>query len=119
MAGQVKKGSSKAPAAMKDKSDLNLSPSHFVAPIGNDETQEIFAFKNQADNDSMSEFSEEDFASPDDSVDHSRQTETFSVARVVRGRPPKRQKTEDLPPMGFVRLNTSVVLTSNTECYND
>jgi len=42
MAGQDKKGSSKAPVEKEDKLDLNLSPSYFLAPISNSETREIF-----------------------------------------------------------------------------
>jgi len=36
MAGQDKKGSSNAPAATKDKLDLNLSPSCFVTPVSDE-----------------------------------------------------------------------------------
>jgi len=57
--------------------NLNLSPPYFVTPISNDETREIFAFKNQVDNDSMSISSSEDFTSLDDCIDQSRQTEPF------------------------------------------
>jgi len=54
MEGQNKKGSLNAPAATKDKLELNVSPPYFVTPVSNNETREIFAFKNQVDNDSMS-----------------------------------------------------------------
>jgi len=55
----------------------------------------FFAFENQADNSSMSTSSSEDFASLDDCTDQSHQTKTFSVASLIEGRQPKRQKTED------------------------
>jgi len=54
MAGQDKKGSSKAPVEKEDKLDLNLSPSCFLTPISNNETREIFAFDTMEDDDSMS-----------------------------------------------------------------
>jgi len=38
MAGQDKKGSSKAPVEKEDKLDLNLSPSYFLTPVSNSET---------------------------------------------------------------------------------
>jgi len=44
MAGQDKKGSSKAPVGKEDKSDLNLSTPCFLTPISNSETREIVAF---------------------------------------------------------------------------
>jgi len=69
--------------------DLNLSPPCFVAPVGNNETREIFAFKNQADNNSVSISSSEDFTSLDDCIDQLRRTGTFSIANLVRGRQPK------------------------------
>jgi len=108
MAGQDKKGSSKAPIATKDKLDLNLSPPYFVTPISNNETREIFAFENQEDNDSMSISSSEDFTSLDDCIDQSRQTESISIANLIQGPQPKRQKTEDVRPIAFVRFNTSL-----------
>ena len=54
MAGQDEKGSSNAPTAMKDKLDLNLSPTNFLTPVGNIKMQETFAFDTQDDDDSMS-----------------------------------------------------------------
>jgi len=89
MAGQDKKGCSNAPMVSKDKLDLNLSPPYFLTPISNNEMREIFAFKNQIDNDSMSISSSEDFTSLDDCIDQSCQTETFSIAILIRGRQPK------------------------------
>jgi len=56
----------------------------------------------------MSESSAEKFTSLDDCIDQSRQTETFAVANLIRGRSPKRQRTEDLCPIVFVRFNTSL-----------
>jgi len=107
MAGQDKKGSSKAPAEKEDESDLNLSPPCFLASVSNRETQEIFAFDTQEDDDSMSISSDQDFCDSDDCIDQSCGTETFSIANLVRGRQPKRQKTEDLRPTAFVRFNAS------------
>jgi len=52
MAGQDKKGSSKAPVEKEDKLDLNLSPSYFLTPISNSETRELFAFDIIEDDDS-------------------------------------------------------------------
>jgi len=69
MAGQDKKGSSNAPTVTKDKLDLNLSSPYFLTPISNNETQEIFAFENQAEDDNMSVSSSEDFTSLDDCID--------------------------------------------------
>jgi len=108
MAGQDEKGSSNAPIAMKDKLDLNLSPPYFLTPISNNKVREIFAFKNQVEDDSMSISSSEDFTSLDDCINQSRQTETFSIANLIQGRQPKRQKTEDLRPISFVCFNTSL-----------
>jgi len=108
MAGQDKKGSSNAPIEKKDKLDLNLSPPYFLTPVSNDETQELFAFDTQEDDDSMSIFSDQDFTSLDGCIDQSRQTETFAIANLIRGRQPKRQKTEDLHPIAFVCFNTSI-----------
>jgi len=89
MAGQDEKGSSNAPKETKDKLDLNLSPSYFVTHVSNNETREIFAFENQVHNDYTSISSSEDFSSLDDCIDQSRQTETFSIANLIRGRQPK------------------------------
>mgnify|MGYP000854443860 CR=1 FL=1 len=107
MAGQDKKGSLKTPLKIKDKLDLNLSP-YFIEPISNSEVREIFALDNQVDDDSSTESSLEKFPSLDDCIDHSRETETFAIANLIRGRSPKRQKTEDLRPVVFVRFNTSL-----------
>jgi len=108
MAGQDKKGSLNAPIVTKDKLDLNLSPPYFLTPISNNEVREIFAFNAQEDDDSMSISSNQDFTGLDDCVDHSCITETYSIANLIRGRQPKRQKTEDLGPIAFVRFNTSL-----------
>jgi len=108
MTGQDKKGSSKASAVTKDKLDLNLSPPNFLTTISNSEMQEIFAFDTQEDDDSMSISSNQDFTGLDDCIDQSCKTETFSVAHLIQGRQPKRQKTEDLRPIAFVRFNTSL-----------
>jgi len=108
MAGQDKKGSSKAPVEKEDKLDLNLSPSYFLTSISNSETREIFAFDNMEDDDSMSISSNQTFSDLDDCIDRSYSTETFSIANLIRGRQPKRQKTEDLRPIAFVRFNTSL-----------
>jgi len=107
MAGQDKKGSSNAPVVTKDKKDLNLSPPEFLAPVSNNEMRETFAFDAQEDDDSMSISSDQDVTSSDDCIGLSRQTETFAIADLIQGRSPKRQKTEDLRPMAFVRFNTS------------
>jgi len=108
MAGRDKKGSSKAPVEKEDKLDLNLSPSHFLTSVSNSETREIFAFNAMEDDDSMSISSNQDFSDLDDCIDQSYKTETFSIANLVRGRQPKRQKTEDLRLMAFVRFNASL-----------
>jgi len=108
MAGQDKKGSSKAPTVTKDKLDLNLSSPYFLTPISNSETRELFAFDTQEDDDSMSISSNQDFTGLDDCIDQSCKTETFSIAHLIRGRQPKRQKTEDLCPIAFVCFNTSL-----------
>jgi len=108
MAGQDKKGSSKAPIEKEDKLDLNLSPPCFLTSISNSETREIFAFGTMEDDDSMSISSNQDFSDLDDCIDQSYGTETFSIANLIRGRQPKRQKTEDLRPIAFVRFNTSL-----------
>jgi len=60
MAGQDKKGSSKAPVEKEDKLDLNLSPPYFLTPISNDKTRELFAFDAQEEDDSMSISSNQD-----------------------------------------------------------
>jgi len=97
-----------APTATKDKLDLNLSSTKFLTTVSNSEMRETFAFDNQEDDDSMSIASDQDFTGLDDCVDLSRQTETFAVTNLVRGRSPKRQKTEDSRPTSFVRFNTSL-----------
>jgi len=61
-----------------------------IPVIDDSETREIFAFENQADEDCMSESSAEKFASLDDWVDQSHQTETFAAADLVQGQSPKR-----------------------------
>jgi len=108
MAGQDKKGSSKAPVEKEDKLDLNLSPPCFLTPIGNSETQEIFAFDTMEDDDSMSISSNQDFSDSDDCIDQSCGTKTFSIANLIRGCQPKQQKTEDLRPIAFVCFNTTL-----------
>jgi len=107
MAGQDKKGSSNAPVVTKDKLDLNLSPPCFLAPISNNKVRETFAFDTQEDDDSMSISSNQDFTGSDDCIDQSCKTETFSIAHLIRGHQPKRQKTEDLRPIAFVCFNAS------------
>jgi len=89
MAGQDKKGSSKAPVEKEDKLDLNLSPSYFLVPISNSEMRELFAFDNMEDDDSMSISSNQDFSDLDDCIDQSYKTETYSIANLIRGRQPK------------------------------
>mgnify|MGYP003868544743 CR=1 FL=1 len=108
MAGQDKKGSLNAPAATKDKLDLNLSPNCFLTPISNNKMQEIFAFDTQEDDDSMSISSDQDFTGLNDCIDQSRQTKTFAIANLIQGRQPKRKKREDLRPMTFVRFDASL-----------
>ena len=44
----------------------------------------------------------------DECINHLYQTEVHSIASLICGRQPKRQKTEDLRPMAFVRFNTSL-----------
>jgi len=56
----------------------------------------------------MSIYSDQDFSNLDDCIDQSCRTKTFSIANLIRGRKPKRQKTEDLRPTAFVRFNTSL-----------
>jgi len=108
MTGQDKKGSSKAPTEKEDKLDLNLSPHCFLTPVGDSETREIFAFDTQEDDASVSISSNQDFSDLDDCIDQSHRTETFSIANVIQGRQPKRQKTEDLRSTAFVRFNASL-----------
>jgi len=108
MAGQDKKGSSKAPVEKEDKLDLILSPPCFLTPVSNGETREICAFDTQEDDDSMSISSNQDFSDFDDCIDQSGRTETFSIANLIRGRKPKRQKTEDSRPIAFVHFNASL-----------
>jgi len=102
MAGQDEKGSVKGPVEKEDRSDLNLSPPHFLTPVSNDETRDVLAFDTVEDDDSVPIDSNQDFGDPDDCIDQSCKTETFSVAHLVRGRQPKRQKTEDLRPTALV-----------------
>ena len=85
-----------------------MSPSYFVTLISNSKTREIFGFKNEVDDDNVFEFSEEDFTSLNDCIDQSRQTETFSIASLIGGQSPKRQKTEDSQHVVFVCFNTSL-----------
>jgi len=70
--------------------------------------REIFAIDTQEDNNSMSIASDQDFSDPDVCINQSRRTETFSIAHLVQGRQPKRQKTEGLRSTSFVRFNTSL-----------
>jgi len=108
MAGQDKKGSSKAPVEKEDKLDSNLSPPCFLASVSNGDMREIFAFDAQEDDDSMSISSNQDFSDLDDCINQSCRTKTFSFANLIQGRQPKRQKTEHLRPMAFVRFYTSL-----------
>jgi len=89
MAGQDKKGSSKAPTVTKDKLDLNLSPPNFLTTISNSKMREMFAFDTQEDDDSISISSNQDFTGLYDCIDQSNQTETFSIAHLIQGRQPK------------------------------
>jgi len=107
MACQDKKGSSKAPIVTKDKLDLHLSPPYFLTPISNNKVQGLFAFDTQEDDDSMSISSNQNISGLYDCVNQSCKTKTFAIANLIRGRQPKRQKTEDLRPIAFVRFNTS------------
>jgi len=108
MAGQDKKGCSKAPTVTKDKLDLNLSPPNFLTTISNTKMREIFAFDTQEDDDSVSISSNQDFTGLDDCIDQSCKTKTVSIAHLIRGHQPKRQKTEDSRPIAFVHFNTSL-----------
>lgn len=65
---------------MKEKLDANLPMPHFVAPVSNDKTRQIFVFKNQTDADSVPA---ENFTGLDGCVNQSHQTETFSIANLV------------------------------------
>jgi len=96
---------------------LNLSPPYFLTPISNDETRELFAFDTQEDDDSMSISSDQDFRDSDDCINQSCKTETFSIANLIQGRSPKRQKTEDLRPIAFVRFNTDITRQSKASDY--
>jgi len=107
-AGQDKIGSSIAPIENKDKLDLNLSPTNFLPSISNNEVREIFALDPPKEEDSMSRSSDQGFDGLDDCINQSHKSETFSIANLIRGRQPKRQKTEDLRPVVFVRFNTSL-----------
>jgi len=89
MAGQDKKGSSKAPVEEEAKLDLNLSPPCFLTSVSNNETRELFAFDTQEDDDSVSISSNQDFSDLDDCIDQSCRTETFSITNLIRGRKPK------------------------------
>jgi len=92
----------------EDKSDLNVSPPCFLTPVSNNETQELFAFDTQEDDDSVSISSDLDFSDLDDCVDQSCESETFFIANLIRGHKPKRQKTEDSHPTVFVHFNASL-----------
>jgi len=83
MAGQDEKGSLKAPVEKEDKLDLILSPPCFLAPVGDSETREIFAFDAQEDDDSMLISSDQDFSDLDDCIDQSCRTKTFSIANLI------------------------------------
>jgi len=108
MAGQDKKGSSKAPVEKEDKLDLCLSPPCFLTSVSNSETREIFAFDTQEDDDSIAISSDQGFSDSDDCIDQSCRTETCFFANLIRGHQPKRQKTEDLHPTAFVHFNASL-----------
>jgi len=92
----------------KNKLGMKLSKKQFLCPISNDKTREIFVFENETDSDEKSESSLEEFSGLDDCIDLLQQTKTHSIANYIRGRKPKRQKTEDLKPIAFVRFNTSL-----------
>ena len=72
----------------------------------------MFALDKIDDEDNMSTSSSnvsiEPFTSLDHCIDQSRETEIHSIASLIRSRKPKRQKTNDLRPMAFVRFNTSL-----------
>ena len=73
----------------------------------------MFALDNFDDADSMSvssssTISREEYNSLDVCLDQSYQTEVHSLASLIQSRQPKRQKSEDLRPMAFVRFNTSL-----------
>ena len=75
----------------QDKLDLNLSPNNTTR------TEELFALD-----------SEKSYEDLDECINHSYQTEMCSIASLIHGRKPKRQKTQDLKPIAFIRFNTSL-----------
>jgi len=56
----------------------------------------------------MSSSSTTSFETLDDCINQSCESETMSLANLIRGRPIKRPKTTDLRPITFVRFNTSL-----------
>ena len=70
--------------------------------------REIFVFENNIESDSNADSTDEYYDDLDECINQSHQTETHSIANLIRGRQPKRQKTEDLKPIAFVCFNTSL-----------
>ena len=77
--------------------------------------KELFALDSDSDTDtsmtgSISSCSEEqNFETLDDCINQSCSTETMPLSDLVLGRKPtKKQKTNDLRPITFVRFNTSL-----------
>ena len=74
----------------------------------------MFALDSDSDTDtsmtgSISSCSEEqNFETLDDCINQSYSTETMPLSDLVLGRKPKKQKTNDLRPITFVRFNTSL-----------
>jgi len=93
----------------QDKLDLNLSPK-FLDTIGKPDYREIFALDstNDSDSSSMLSSSTTNFETLDGCINQSCESETMSLANLIRGRPIKRPKTADLWPITFVRFNTSL-----------
>ena len=91
MAGKDESSNPSGLEINKDKLDLNLSPNTTTR------TEELFALDSQRSYNDL-----------DECIDHSYQTEMCSIASLIHGRKPKRQKIQDLKPIAFVRFNTSL-----------
>ena len=110
-----------------DNLDLQLSDTPlFVSPIrestvrtitdfrglfNTSSSKDLFALDSFSDSDSMSDSSSssssmEGFKDLDDCINQSNESKTLSISSLIHGRKPKRQKTEDLRPIAFVRFNT-------------
>jgi len=63
---------------------------------------------NDNDSVSVSSSSTTAFKTLDDCVNQSCESETLSLANLIRGCPIKRPKTADLQPVAFVRFDTSL-----------